>query len=412
MKLSDLVKTYLQNYNFLIDQIAYLFTDDDYKLYISELNKESKDKKWSRGIDFNKLLTDDFFTLFIESKTKLFSHSDDLTKSISEAFFGEKLSLKKIFHNRDDSIRFVLWYYLQVMILMIEIGKKEKNEDRIKKLGDLIDNNIAEYEKNKEAAKKLNEIGTSIILTESNSDSKNMIKDVLGVNVNNQTNDMLSDIVKSFEGTISGMKNGQAPDIAALLPNILEISKTISTKYADKITNGEIELEKIMGGITKNIPGFPEGGGVPGDIGKMMEGMMGSLGGGLPGGLAGMFKKPEKKETIMIDENFSTANVDLGKINESKGINIGKMLTVADSLGVIPDLSGQKIEETVDEGVPGMPKLTDLFGMIGGTGLNNKNPEELKNQLEGMMSKMGIDLTKLNEGLNKLNEKPKEDGLD
>ena len=64
------------------------------------------------------------------------------------------------------------------------------------------------------------------------SDPKNFIKDTFGVEVNNQTNNMLDDIVKSFEGTISGMKNGQPPDITSLLPSILEISKTISTKYA------------------------------------------------------------------------------------------------------------------------------------------------------------------------------------
>ena len=412
MKLSDLVKTYLQNYNFLIDQIAYLFTDEDYKLYISELNKESKDKKWSRGVDFNKLLTDEFFILFLESKTKLFSHSDDLTKNISECLFGEKLALKKIFHNRDNSIRFVLWYYLQVMMLMIELGKKDKNEDRIKKLGDLIDSNIAEYEKSKEAAKKLNETGMS--------DPKNIIKDVLGVDVNNQTNDMLGDIVKSFEGTLSSMKTGQPPDIASLFPSILEISKTISTKYADKISSGEIELEKIMGGITKNIPGLNTdfskmigggggAGGLPPEMGKMMEGMLG--GSDMGKMMSNMFKKPEKKQTVMIDENFSTASVDLGKINESSGINIGKMLTVADSFGVIPDLTSQ----ATDENDTGMPKLSDLFGMIGGGGLNNKNPEELKNQLEGMMGKMGIDLSKLTQDLDKLNldkEKPKENELD
>jgi len=62
-----------------------------------------------------------------------------------------------------------------------------------------------------------------------------------------------------------------------------------------------------------------------------------------------------------------------------------------------------------------MPKLSDLFGMISGGGLNNKNPEELKNQLEGMMGKMGIDLSKLTQDLDKLNldkEKPKENELD
>ena len=376
MKLSDLVKTFLQNYNFLIDQLAYLFTDEDYKLCISDLNKETKDKKWQRGLDFNKLLTDEHFNLFIESKTKLFSHSEDITKIISESLFGEKLSLKKIFHNREESIRFVLWYYLFIMMLMIEISKKEKNEERIKKLGDLIDSNIAEYEKSKEAAKKLNETGMS--------DPKNMIKDVLGVNVNNQTNDMLGDIVKSFESSLSGLKNGQPPDMATLIPNILEISKNISSKYADKISSGEIELDKIMGGITKNIPGMNF------DMNNLNS-MMGNLGG--MGGLGGMFKKPEKKETVVIDENFSTANVDLGKINESKGLNIGKMLSVADSFGIIP--GPDKNNDDADGAIDGMPKLNDLFGMMS----NMKNPEDMKNQLEGMMGKLGIDLSKL--GLDK-----------
>lgn len=383
MKLSDLVKTFLQNYNFLIDQLAYLFTDEDCKLYISDLNKETKDKKWQRGLDFNKLLNDEHFNLFIESKTKLFSHSEENTKTISESLFGEKLSLKKIFHNRDESIRFVLWYYLFIMNLMIEISKKEKNEERIKKLGDLIDSNIAEYEKSKEAAKKLNETGMS--------DPKNIIKDVLGVNVNNQTNDMLGDIVKSFESSLSGLKSGQPPDMATLIPNILEISKNISSKYADKISSGEIELDKIMGGITKNIPGMNL------DMNNLNS-MMGNLGG--LGGLGGMFKKPEKKETVVIDENFSTANVDLGKINESQGLNIGKMLSVADSFGIIPGPDKNNDgedggEEGADGTLDGMPKLNDLFGMMS----NMKNPQDMKNQLEGMMGKLGIDLSKL--GLDK-----------
>jgi hypothetical protein len=376
MKLSDLVKTFLQNYNFLIDQLAYLFIDEDCKLYISDLNKETKDKKWQRGLDFNKLLNDEHFDLFIESKTKLFSHSEEITKTISESLFGEKLSLKKIFHNRDESIRFVLWYYLFIMNLMIEISKKEKNEERIKKLGDLIDSNIAEYEKSKEAAKKLNETGMS--------DPKNIIKDVLGVNVNNQTNDMLGDIVKSFESSLSGLKSGQPPDMATLIPNILEISKNISSKYADKISSGEIELDKIMGGITKNIPGMNL------DMNNLNS-MMGNL-----GGLGGMFKKPEKKETVVIDENFSTANVDLGKINESQGLNIGKMLSVADSFGIIPGPDKNTDgEDGGDAALDGMPKLNDLFGMMS----NMKNPQDMKNQLEGMMGKLGIDLSKL--GLDK-----------
>ena len=385
MKLVDLVNTYLQNYNFLIDQLAYLFTDDDYKTYLSELNNESKDKKWQRGINFNKLITNEYFDLFIESKLKLFSHKDDSSKILSESLFGEKLSLKLIFNNRDDSIKFIVWYYLYIMMLMVELAQKSKNEDRIKKLGTLIDSNIAEYEKNKITVEKLNKSGMS--------DPKNIIKDMLGVDVNNETNDMIGDIVKSFESTMANMKSGQAPDIASLFPSILEISKNISTKYSDKITSGEIELEKIMGGITKNIPGMN---GNMDNISKMMGGNISEM-------MGGMFKKEEKKELVVIDDNFSTSQVDLGKIKESSNINIGKMLNVADSFGVIPSLGNDNSKDNDDNK---MPKLTDLFGMMGNLDKANtkEGADDLKNKLTSMLGGFGLDMNKLGLDMNKMSE--------
>jgi hypothetical protein len=410
MKLADLVKTYLENYNFLIDQLAYLFTDDDYKTYLSELNNESKDKKWDRCIQFNKLLTDEYFDLFIESKLKLFSHKDEDSKVLSESLFGEKLALKKIFNNRDDSIKNVIWYYLHIMVLMIELAQKNKNNTRIEKLRKIIDNNITIYEKSKNDAEKLNKTGMS--------DPKNIIKDMLGVDVNVQTNDMIGDIVKSFESTMANMKKGEAPDMAALFPSILEISKNISDKYSQKISSGEIELEKIMGGITKNIPGMD---GNLDNINKMMGGNIGEM-------MGGMFKKEEKKELVIIDEDFSTSQVDLGKIKESSNINIGKMLNVADSFGVIPGLDNGSDNNK-------MPKLNDLLGMMGGGGMmgaggggknmpnlnelfsmvssmdkanTKEGAEEMQNKLSGMLSSMGLDMNKINKDLESFKDKNNE----
>jgi hypothetical protein len=399
MKLADLVKTYLENYNFLIDQLAYLFTDDEYKVSLFELNMESKDKKWGRCVDFNKLLTDEAFELFIESKIKLFSHKDDLSKVLSECLFGEKLSLKKIFNNRDESIKNVLWYYLHIMVLMVELAQKNKNESRIEKLRKLIDCNIADYEKNKKNAEKLNKSGKS--------DPNNIIKDMLGVDVNVQTNDMIGDIVKSFEGTMSKMKPGEMPDISSLFPSILEISKNISSKYSDKINSGEIELDKIMGGITKNIPGMD---GNMDNISKMMGGNIGEM-------VGGMFKKEEKKELVLIDENFSTSQVNLGQIKESPNINIGKMLNVADSLGVIPNLGGSD-----DDNSNNMPKINDLFGMMNSLKMDDskENKEDIKRKLGGMLSGFGLDMNKITQDIeNSVNQikeneskKPKEDDMD
>ena len=50
---------------------------------------------------------------------------------------------------------------------------------------------------------------------------------------------MLSDIINSFEssGSMNSMNN---------FAGILSMAESISTKYKDKINNGEIELNKII----------------------------------------------------------------------------------------------------------------------------------------------------------------------
>jgi hypothetical protein len=379
MELSDIVKNYLSNYNLLIEQIAYLFLDQESKDYLVLLNKESKDKKWDRCVEFNKLLNEQNLDLFLESKLKLFS--DD---NLSEILFGKQLTLNNIFYNRDENIQVVLWSYLHLMVLMIEMSSKKKNKDKIKKIITIIEKNIPELEKSKKKADQLNK---SVL-----PDAKNVIKDMLGVEVNGQTNDMISDIVKSFEKTMAGVStSGGVPDMAALFPNILEISKKISSKYSDKISNGEIELDKIMGGITKNVPGMEQvlqGGGL-GNIGEMMGGMM---------------KKEEPKQKVIIDENFSTANVDLGKIKENSNFNIGKLLNVANSLGVIPGLNDESSKNSSGQNMPNLP-IMDLFNMMGSLEKGDVSKEEMKSKLDGILGTMGIDIEKMTKEFNKKNDK-------
>lgn len=379
MELSDIVKNYLSNYDLFIEQLAYLFKDQESKDYLILLNKESKDKKWERCVEFSKLLNEENLELFLQTKLKLFSN-----KSLSEMLFGKQLTLHNIFDNRDENIQFVLWSYLHLMVLMIEMSSKKKNKDKIKKIIAIIEKNIPELEKSK---KKVDQLNKTVL-----PDAKNVIKDMLGVEVNGQTNDMISDIVKSFEKTMAGVSaSGGVPDMAALFPNILEISKKISSKYSDKISNGEIELDKIMGGITKNVPGMDQvlqGGGL-GNIGEMMGGMM---------------KKEESKQKVIIDENFSTANVDLGKIKEGGNFNIGKLLNVANSLGVIPGLNDESSKNSSGQNIPNLP-IMDLFNMMGSLEKGDVNKEEMKSKLDGILGSMGIDIEKMTKEFNKKNDK-------
>ena len=121
------------------------------------------------------------------------------------------------------------------------------------------------------------------------------------------------------------------------------------------------------------------------NINKMMSGLGGDM-------IGSMFKKEEKKEMVIIDDNFSTSQVDLGKIKENPSINIGKMLNVADSFGVLPNLNDNN-----DNNDNKMPQLNELFGMM--NNLDKANTKEgaldLKNKLNGMLGTMGIDMNKM-----------------
>ena len=386
MDIDFCVNKYLQNYNLLIEQIAFLFTEEDYKEYIIILNGESKDKKWLRGVKFQQQLTDELFDIFVDSKIKLFSHKDDNTKNISESLFGSELSLKKIFNNRDDNTKFVLWSYLHLIVLMVELTQKTQNKERVKKLSKLINDNEPLLEKTKTKMSRQNNIKDQ---QNNIKDPKKIIKDMFNVDVNDQTNDMLNDIVKSFESSLKG-------DNANPLNGILDISQKISSKYQDKINSGEIELNKLIEGIQQNIPGMNElmkgGMGGMGDIGSMMGGMMNG----------GEQSKP--KETVIIDENFTTANVELGEQKENKeGFNIGKMLKIANSFGVLGGDSKSDTNKDDDNTCNGMNpnniNTKELLGMVSMLGKpnNEEDVENMKTKMDEFLSKQGIDINKLNE---------------
>jgi hypothetical protein len=230
---------------------------------------------------------------------------------------------------------------------------------------------------------------------------------------------MVADIVKSFEDTMKGDVH------ASPLAGILDISRKISEKYQDKITSGDIQLEKLMQGIQNTIPGMDKVMGGNFDISEMMKGMMGGAGGGgglsemmggMGGGLGemmgGLFNKEPKKETVIIDENFSTSNVELGKIKEGTNINIGKMLNVANSMGVIPSFKSEpeNTDNSSGDASSAGPNIMELFGMMKGINQIKSKEEaaELKNKVDNFIeSKLGLDMKKVSKDMEKmLGKKP------
>ena len=167
----------------------------------------------------------------------------------------------------------------------------------------------------------------------------------------------------------------------------MEISQKISVKYADKINKGEIELDKLMESISKKVPGMDQ----------MMAGMMGGSG-----------KKAAPKEKIIIDENFSTANVQVGlnKEEESKSFDIGGILKMADKFGVIP--GGKPGDESGDGGIPGIGKVMELMQKLD-KAETKEDAEALKQEMDAFLQKeMGVDVEKLNAQLDQVTQQMKD----
>jgi hypothetical protein len=209
-----------------------------------------------------------------------------------------------------------------------------------------------------------------------NSDTKKKLQDMLGVNVNNETSSMIDDIVGSFEKVLTNQSGGNP------LSGIMEISQNISVKYADKINKGEIELEKLMQAITSKVPGMDQ----------MMGGMMGGS------------KEKVQKEKILIDENFSTANVEVGMNQEpdSKGMNISGILKMADQMGVIPGGKQSSKESGMQDmmnGIPGIGKVMEMMQKLENTN-TQEDAEALKLEMDTFLqTELGVDVDKLNEQL-------------
>jgi len=344
MEIAKNITMFIKNFDLFIDKVSTLYSDDEHKEYLKIIKDEPKNKKWDRGTNMVLLLNknNENFLMFCESKIKVFSNKNDITKEISSSLLGDVLLLKSIFNNRTSDIKCILWMYLHRMAYTIEKSQKNVNMDRTTLLDNTITTNTESFEK---------------CLKEQKKDAKTLIKDIFGVEVNNSTNNMLDDIMSSFENSLNG-NNGNP------LNGILDISKKISSKYQDKIMNGDIELNKLVGGLQSKLPNM-----IPG-----MEGLF-------KDGLGGSTKK--EPETIIIDENFSTDNVELGNIEEKQsGMNIGKMLNMANSLGVLG-------------GKGSGPNIMDMFGGNGLSGImdmfKNMNTTDGSGfDLEGIMKNFNM----------------------
>jgi len=353
----------LSHFNNFVNQLRIIFPSNESFVTLNDL---SNNEKMNRVSNFVELFNDDHFDLFIKSKIKVFSHKSEDTQKISESLFGVELALKNLLNNQPDDVKTIIWSSLHIMYMLGELQKpfEQQNQTRLSTLNKIL------HPDNKSSGS--NDKQQSCELPQYDTATRKKLQDLLGVQVNHDTSEMLDDIVGTFESVLT--KNTDNP-----LSSIMNISKTIAEKYADKINKGDIELNKIMDSIGKKVPGMD----------KMM---------------AGMSKKQNNKpkEKVVIDENFSTANVEVGKVDESQSINIASMLKLADQFGAIP--GGKKDD---NNSMPGFGKVMDLMQKLEKADSKEK-AEQLKNEMDTFLqSELGIDVNNLNNQIDEATQKVK-----
>jgi hypothetical protein len=263
--------------------------------YYKNLNDTVKQENVERF--FNSLEEDTLFLLFSKSKIKVFSGKTDETHNVSVSLFDEKLTLKQIFNNMTEIVKNQYWDKL--FRLYIEYNKTLENSNNMR-FTMLLDS----------------------IKTINNTLSSKVKNDILKVDVNNTTNSMIDDIVGSFQNIMGNKSNP--------FDNIMNITTMISDKYKDQLQNGEIQLDKIIGGIDGVIPGL-------------------------------MKKTEEKKEPVIIDENFSTDNVNVGEIKEESGNNFGNMMKMIPNMGGLMNMVSRINKAENDDDLVDIKKDMDTY---------------------------------------------------
>ena len=344
-----------------------------YKTKLKELDNIPKEQIKTNCDKFYNLLHDEkLYLLFLNNKIKVFSSKEEQSNELSNSLFNGNIILKNIFNNQDEMNKLVLWDSLLNLYHSIE----KHNENRTSRLSEL--NN------------KFNQIKVKL--------SEHVKEQILPDDVNNSTTNMVSDIIGSFQDLVSNNKNP--------FENIMGITTKISEKYYKDIEDGNIEVDKLLknmpipgkengmnmedmmnGDMMKNM-GDMMGNMMGGDMGDMMGNMMGGDMGDMMKGMMG--KKEEEKEPTIIDDNFSTADVEVGEDElekkKDKGM-IGNMMNMANNL-------------------PSMEGLGDLGGMmkdLTSGEMDLDNLENMKGKMDNFMEKtLGVDMSEFNKNMENL----------
>ena len=274
-----------------------VFEFDNETIFENEIKMNENltdEEKISRGNIFNNILkNDDMFNLFVDNKYKIF-HKENLP-ILKTCLLGEILQLDILLNNKNTKIKNIIWCQLYHIYISTELLKPPEDQltERINILFNKI-NNKTEIPKLKSEFNK--------------HDIKDNIYGLIGDKLNGTTKDIIDDIINSFDDIVINK------DTTELIPNILNLGQKISDKYSNHIEKNDINLDQLLQVIVDKIPGIS-------NI------------------IPNLFKNSKKEEKqYIISENFSTADIQVGELEESQNnFKIGDILKLADSLGIMPN---------------------------------------------------------------------------
>jgi hypothetical protein len=365
------MEKYLENYDNFINQLKNIFINDENTINILNNNLLlNDDEKINRGKYFSSKINEYDFNSFYNNKIKIFSHKNKETLVISESIFGNELHIKNLLNNQPEEVSKIIWNYLHILWYYSEELKNDKNEEYINLM-------------NKKLLLEETKLGFV------KSDIRKSLEELLKIDLNEDTSNMIDEIINCFEELLNNPNS---------INEIFKISHKISNKYGNKIKNGNIQIDKILESIMSKIPG----------MGNMMNNFK---------DIKTLFQNKDNDKPILIDENFSTANVKVNEIEDkSDSIKIGSILKMADKLGIIPG-ENNKEDNSDNINIDSILKMADTLGIIPDEDNkgeeskelfninkmmniinNNNNIEEIhKNMSEFMEKELGLDINKMNE---------------
>ena len=375
-------KQYDEKYSEFVDQILKLYPDQNSDVYkcVKQINSLDNQEKRDCGMKFADLInkTTSNKNQLLSRKIKLFSSKNETNKQISYSLL-RFIPLKKLLNgNVTSKVKDIIWDYILLLYVFTELSTKEKgniDKDLIKKILHSVNDNTKKNSESSENSPKTPVVPTkrnkSVVDTKKTDKSD---KNILNLDCNNETNNMINDIVGMFQDNLEGNDNDGNP-----FKNIVDVTKKITEQYQGKIENGDIDLDGLLKNIQKSMPNLPD---------LNLEG------------------KSEDEIKHIIDENFSTADVDVGesKKDEKSGLDMSQMM------GMMKNLN-----QTLGSDGNGMEGLNKMMESLGGLKMpeNEEEAEEHSKKMRNILEKdFNMDLSELDNLKNDLDDKGDKKDLD